>query len=264
MMKISVIIPTYHPGNYLFECLKSIEHQTLSKSEYEVIIVLNGDKEPYYTIIKNRIREFKSNIKVITIKEKGVSVARNIGLENAEGKYIAFIDDDDKVSDNYLENLLKCLGNRQSCISVSNVLTFNAEGKIRKDYISKAFDDCKTDESTNLFHMRKFCSTVWCKLIPRVVIGDTKFNQHFTNGEDSLFMASISSKIGSVILSPKDTIYFRRLRIGSASRSKINFFKKLQNKLFLICNYFKIYISNIKENNVLFVISRIVAQFIRW
>lgn len=261
---ITVIVPSYQPKEYIFECLHSLENQTLDKNLFNVLIVLNGDKEPYYTFIKNRIGEFKSNIKVITIKEKGVSVARNIGLENSDGKYIVFLDDDDIVSENYLENLLKCLYNRVNSISVSNVLTFNDEGNTSKDYISKAFDGCNLKESSNLFLMRKFLSSACCKLIPKVVIGNIKFNPHLTNGEDSLFMACISRKIESVILSPKDTIYFRRLRKGSASRTHRSIFKKLKNKLYLIYNYVKIYLSNIKTNNFLFFTSRIIAQLIRW
>ena len=46
-MKISVIIPTYRPGAYIFECLDSLRHQTLPKNQFEVIVVLNGERNPY-------------------------------------------------------------------------------------------------------------------------------------------------------------------------------------------------------------------------
>lgn len=50
--KISVIIPTYAPKDYLWECLGSLENQTLSKDEFEVILVLNGEREPYESLIR--------------------------------------------------------------------------------------------------------------------------------------------------------------------------------------------------------------------
>ena len=50
--EISIIIPTYAPGDLLWTCLDSLEQQTLGKESYEVCLVLNGDKEPYYANIK--------------------------------------------------------------------------------------------------------------------------------------------------------------------------------------------------------------------
>lgn len=46
-MKISIIIPTYQPKSYIFECFNSLVNQSCSKNYFEFIIVLNGDKEPY-------------------------------------------------------------------------------------------------------------------------------------------------------------------------------------------------------------------------
>ena len=64
-MLISVIIPTYKPGNYIIECLKSLANQTLSPNCFEIIIVLNGCREPY--------EEFVKNGSYNACKEKGVT-----------------------------------------------------------------------------------------------------------------------------------------------------------------------------------------------
>ena len=56
--KISVIIPTYAPKDYLWECLDSLENQTLSKDEFEVILVLNGEREPYESMIQKKLPEY--------------------------------------------------------------------------------------------------------------------------------------------------------------------------------------------------------------
>ena len=53
--KISVIIPTYAPKDYLWECLGSLENQTLSKDEFEVILVLNGERESYESLIRKKL-----------------------------------------------------------------------------------------------------------------------------------------------------------------------------------------------------------------
>ena len=98
-MKITVIIPTYKPGSYLWKCLDSIKNQTFDKVDFELILVLNGCNEPYYTDIKKYIATnfIGYNINFIQTDVGGVSNARNIALDKAKGKYITFIDDDDFV-----------------------------------------------------------------------------------------------------------------------------------------------------------------------
>ena len=121
-MKISIIIPTFRPGKYLIECVDSIEKQTLSKFIFEVIIVLNGDKDPFQKLIKNIIENSKISIKLIYTQIKGVSNARNVALDYINSEYVVFIDDDDLISKNYLEALLNKA--TEDNIVVSNVKTF--------------------------------------------------------------------------------------------------------------------------------------------
>ena len=104
--KISVIIPTYAPKDYIWECLDSFENQTLPKEEFEVILVLNGEKEPYESLIRKKLTTYSFNSTLLYSTPNGVSRARNLGMEKAQGTYICFIDDDDWVSDNFLEELL--------------------------------------------------------------------------------------------------------------------------------------------------------------
>lgn len=81
MIEISVIVPTYKPAAYLYECLDSLAGQTLPRDSYEVILVLNGCAEPY----KERIEAYLAaqahalNIRFIHTMQPGVSNARNWG-----------------------------------------------------------------------------------------------------------------------------------------------------------------------------------------
>ena len=95
-MQISVIIPTYKPQDYIYQCLDSLCRQTMDTSLWEVIVVLNGCDAPWH----NQLKEYATShpqiqMHVIQTNEPGVSNARNIGLEYAQGEYITFIDDDD-------------------------------------------------------------------------------------------------------------------------------------------------------------------------
>ena len=105
-MKISVIVPTYKPQTYLWECLDSIYNQTFPKTDYELVLVLNGCNEPYNTQIKEWLSKHEDlQVQYFQIDEGGVSNARNIALNNAKGKYVTFIDDDDLISFSFLEEL---------------------------------------------------------------------------------------------------------------------------------------------------------------
>lgn len=261
-MLISVIIPTYKPGNYIIECLKSLANQTLSPNCFEIIIVLNGCREPYEEFVKKNILNILQgiNVTLLQIDEAGVSNARNKGLDKAEGEYICFIDDDDIVSSNYLAALLS--KSDKGTLVVSDVKTFISDiSQSSDDYISNVFMKFKSKDKNSIFLKRSFLSTVWCKIIPKNLIGNFRFNVRFKIGEDALFMFSISKGVKKIVLSD-EAIYYRRCRIGSASRVKQSIIFKLRNSLMQISQYTQIYFRNPFEYNFFLFFSRIVASVI--
>lgn len=104
--KISIIIPTYKPHSYIWECFDSIIAQTMHPKDFEIIVVLNGCNEPYYSDVKAYLEKHRDyHFDLIQVDEGGVSNARNIGLKRAMGDFIVFLDDDDVLSNNYLQGL---------------------------------------------------------------------------------------------------------------------------------------------------------------
>lgn len=261
---INVVIPTYRPGDYLLDCLRSLEQQTLCRKKYRVVIVLNGDKCPYFDTINGWINSLKCNSELIYSSEKGVSNARNLALDRYTDGYVAFIDDDDYVSPDYLTELLKCLSvSAADAIACSDVRTIAPDGAIGKDYISQAYSSAKKRHNeSNLFANRSFLSSSCCKLIPRSIIGDCRFDSCIKVGEDSLFMYAISYRINTVLIADRNCIYYRRLRNNSATRSKRRWYNEVVRKVYLIGKYTKIYIENILKNNIALYLSRIIATII--
>ena len=103
---LSIIIPTYNSKKNIEECMDSICKQINKK--VEIIIVDDGSTDGTQTIIDKYINE---NIKLINEKHVCKSHARNKGIEISSGDYIAFIDSDDFVSDDYIDtifNIIKC------------------------------------------------------------------------------------------------------------------------------------------------------------
>lgn len=259
---ISVIIPTYKPANYIYRCLESVARQDISKQRLEVIIVLNGCNEPYYTDIKLFLRKKFQGIKTLLLQTDvaGVSNARNIGLDNAQGEYITFIDDDDWVSHNFLRNLSEKSDTNK--IVVSNILLINEQNKQQEScFLNKTFSKNKNKTNPSIFSARGFMSNACEKLIPLNIIQEDRFPVGFELGEDSIFMFTISKRINKIELTSSDTIYYINKRASSSSRRFDRPFTfRLQLALKQISAYVLIYANDITNYNALFFLTRIAAS----
>ena len=100
--KVSLIIPVYNVEDYLEKALLSVENQTMEN--IEVIIVNDGSTDGSSKII-DKFCVRNTNFIVIDQKNKGLSAARNVGLNVSKGKYIAFMDSDDYIEPNFIECL---------------------------------------------------------------------------------------------------------------------------------------------------------------
>ena len=101
-MKVSIIVPVYNTELYLKECLDSLLNQTIKN--YEVIVIDDGSTDNSLKIIKEYHEKHPKIIKYKSIKNSGVSNARNVGLSMAKGEYIGFVDSDDYIDkDMYLK-----------------------------------------------------------------------------------------------------------------------------------------------------------------
>ena len=101
-MDISIIIPIYNVEKYVEECINSVINQSIKKN-IEIILVNDGSTD----LSRSKIEKYKllDNIKIIDKENGGLSSARNIGICEAIGKYIVFIDSDDFIEKNFLEKL---------------------------------------------------------------------------------------------------------------------------------------------------------------
>lgn len=252
-MEVSVIIPTYKPQKYIYECLESLKNQTLNKELFEVLLVLNGNKEPYYTDIKKWIEDNDlKNFKLFYSEVAGVSNARNVALDLSQGEYVVFIDDDDYVDNSYLEELLiknKEIG--KNGIVVTEYIRFRDSDKKIDSKVTYNF------KSNTILSTRKVFSMVCIKSIPKKIIGNTKFNIKYKNGEDALFMLEISKNIKIVKKIDKKVFYWRRIRDNSAYFRKKSKKEIIKNHFSLMREYSKFLFK--KGYNKIFVFIRILA-----
>ncbi|MDM1096708.1 glycosyltransferase family 2 protein [Myroides odoratimimus] len=258
-MEVSVIIPTYKPNSYIVDCIESLKNQSFSSDLYEVIIVLNGEREPYFAYVESLISEMK-NFNLYYTEQKGVSNARNFGINMSKGSFLAFIDDDDEVSSNYLSVLFNegKVINKFDCIIQSNVIAIK-ENVIYEDYISKAYLKLKNKEYNILTH-RKFLSNVNGKMYSRKVIGNIRFDTRLSVSEDALFLFELSVNLGRIkLVENEECIYYRKVRGNSLTTTKKS--SKEYSLLFFtkLSLFTKVYLGNISKYNFIFYLTRVLA-----
>lgn len=126
---ISIIVPTYNVEKYIRTCIESILAQTYRN--VEVIIVNDGSTDQSLAVISDLICSHH-NVKVINQKNQGLSVARNTGIDVATGKYITFVDADDKIMPGFVSSLYQIADKTGADIVRGSFRDFN--GNIPKDW----------------------------------------------------------------------------------------------------------------------------------
>ena len=122
--QISVIVPIYNVDNYLYRCLASIACQTFR--DFEVIMIDDGSTDKSLLIAQDFASSFYK-FHLVKNKTKGVSHARNTGIKQARGEYIAFVDSDDYIDPNYLKRLYYAAKEHNADVSCCNYALYNQQ-----------------------------------------------------------------------------------------------------------------------------------------
>lgn len=141
--KVSIIIPVYNTADFVREAIESILNQTLQ--DLEVIAVNDGSTDGTLEILQSIASE-DSRVKVLSQKNQGQSIARNEGIKIASGKYLYFMDSDDFLKKEALQNCLeKCEQNKLDFLFFdADILNKESDLYMDLNYSRKSF----TDEST--------------------------------------------------------------------------------------------------------------------
>jgi len=112
MVRLSFIIPVYNAEAYLERCILTLYMQGIPEEEFEIIMVNDGSTDNSFAIAQKIANEHK-NIKLFTQKNQGSSIARNVALNNAKGKFVSFIDSDDFLIPYTLKQVLEIAEEKQ-------------------------------------------------------------------------------------------------------------------------------------------------------
>ena len=136
--KVSVIIPAYNSAEFLQETINSMLNQ--SYQDFEIIIVDDGSIDNTRKIVQINTQKYLNKIKYFYQKNKGPSAARNKGIKESRGKYIAFLDADDMWLEGYLDKCLRCfVENEYDVVMTDNYIdTYDKDNKfIDRQYKSR-------------------------------------------------------------------------------------------------------------------------------
>ena len=170
---ISIIIPVYNVEKYLSKCLDSVANQTYKN--LEIILINDGSKDNSLQICQEYKNKY-SNIKLINQENSGIAVVRNIGLKEANGEYIAFIDSDDYIDADMIEKLYFSCKQNNSDISCCGVYYEDEKGNY---YLKNIFE--QPQEYSNIEALRNFLlakgidSSLWNKLYLKTLWNDITF-----------------------------------------------------------------------------------------
>ena len=127
-MKISVIVPVYNVENYLEKCLNSLVNQTLE--EIEILVINDGSTDYSQKIIDEFQKKFPQKIKVFSKENGGLSDARNFGIERASGNFLAFVDSDDYISENMLQEMYDLAIKNEAELVICNLQKVDENGNV--------------------------------------------------------------------------------------------------------------------------------------
>ena len=184
MVKLSIVIPYWKTYELTEKLMKELSIQ--NNEEIEIFLIDDGCNEEELNVFKD------DNIHIIHLEEnKGLSYARNVGIKNASGKYIAFIDSDDQITMDYVDRLLQLIEEHNEDIIYFNWADFNENAIIR--------------------HPENYA--VWKAIYKRDIIPLFDENQRFN--EDVFFQEELDKKQLSKYYYDRVLYIYNSNRVGS-------------------------------------------------
>lgn len=224
---ISIVIPVYNAEKYLEQCLNSITNQTYKN--FEVILVNDGSIDHSESICMDFVK-VDTRFKYFTKVNGGASSARNLGLDNAQGKYITFIDADDWVDENHLEVLINNIKENNSDMAVSSIKKFDNVSRFKFRVYSNQekyllnYNKLNREEFLvilpKLIHASNSYKIAVSKLFKKELVMDIRFDESIVYGEDLDFFFKIYNNIS--IISCVDEVTYVYRRHNESTSSKFN------------------------------------------
>ena len=237
MAEFSIIVPVYNVEKEIRKCLDSIKNQTYE--DFEVLCVDDCGKDSSMDIVREYAQK-DNRFKILTHEHnRGVSAARNTGLDNASGEYTMFVDSDDWLETNALEVIKNNFDKSKSEVIVFNIYNCYPDGKKEINDTTNFKKSNQTQVLLTENNLNTFIGVVWNRAYKTSLINDNHIR--FPEGmiiEDSDFTFKISMHIKSVFII-EDVLYnYLRNREGSyTTEDAVN--NRIKDEITVISNCWK-------------------------
>ncbi|HDR1547184.1 TPA: glycosyltransferase [Pasteurella multocida] len=230
---ISVVIPTFKGEKTIIKCLESLSKQTLPSSDFEVLVVINGEQDNTPVLIE-QFKQLTPNLqlRVFELEEGNVSKARNFAIQNAQKGWITFIDDDDFVPENYLNALYqKALYNTISVTGIEDMI----EGQLVRSNVMTQLDSAMKKAEISYFDVTSTMTMNACKLAPSYMVKSVAYDVSLRSGEDVVYWSKLLNRFRPKVALATNYLedsYKRLVRENSVSRKAesydFNVFQRLE------------------------------------
>ena len=216
---VSIIVPIYNTEQYLRKCIESILNQTYKNLE---IILINDGSIDKSGLICDEYAYSDSRINVIHNVNSGVSAARNIGLDNASGKYITFVDSDDYIEKNYIETLVNAIEINNAELAICGIKEIkgnNIKNRVVRGRLTGIFFE-------DYYSIIDFLCVPFSKIFLREIIEKyaIRFNTELQYAEDEIFNIGYYQYVTNYAFTER-ALYVYNHRLGTLSDKE-----KLRNK----------------------------------
>lgn len=248
---ISIIVPVYNPGDYLYLCLNSLVHNKKGGRNIEIILIDDGSTDGSGEVCDNFAKN-DDRIRVIHNSNHGVSYSRNCGIRLARGNFIAFVDSDDYVGKDYIINFVEAIKiNADIYIAPFTLQRYNGSKEVHRLEMKKG------KLSKDFGRMKDFLDKTWGNLYRADLIrmNNIMFDEKISLTEDTIFNFEYAKCAENYMfvdgegyiccVKEKDSLSkhlyhlkepYILTRIGETLTSLFNS-KKVQDANLLLCNY---------------------------
>lgn len=202
MPVVSIIVPVYNTEKYLAKCIDSILAQTFN--DFECLLIENGSADNSDSLC-DEYAEKDSRIKVVHQEGKGVSFARNTGLDMASGQWIVFVDSDDWIESDLLEVALNTAQEHPADIIQWNYISEGGRQiKKSKQLLAGAFTVSPDKELPGWFAM------IWSRMYSKALIDENniRFDTELFFGEDGLFSVQTLASAKTIWNTDKELYHY--------------------------------------------------------
>lgn len=245
-MKFSVLVPVYNVEKYLEQCINSVLSQTFQ--DYELILVDDGSKDESGLICDEFAKKHPDKIKVVHKENQGLISARRVGIANATGDFCIFVDSDDFIEPDLLENLESYLKQDDALdmILYSFYYNRNGEREERKRYIAQNESFWEGDEKKELYEKLLYTTditSIWTKAIRTSILksDETDYTQYYgKNMAEDLLQSLYPMTVARKILFIEKPLYAYRINTESIShsyRSETISMKNAKHVYHVVCEY---------------------------